>query len=61
MTDSTASPCIDICRIDPDTGWCTGCLRTLDEIAGWGRYSDDEKRAVNRGLEARRREPGRQG
>ncbi len=55
-----SSPCIDICRIDPDTGLCTGCLRTLDEIAGWGSYSDDDKRAVNRSLEARRREAGRQ-
>lgn len=59
MTESTASPCIDVCRIDPDTGWCTGCLRTMDEIAGWGGYSDDEKRAVNRCLESRRRESGR--
>ncbi len=60
MTDSTASPCIDICRIDPDSGLCTGCLRTLDEIARWGSYSDDDKRAVNRSLEARRREADRQ-
>ena len=21
-----ASPCISICRMDPATGWCTGCL-----------------------------------
>ena len=54
MPDSPVSPCIDVCRIDPDTGLCAGCLRTLDEIAHWGGYTDEEKRAVNRALEARR-------
>ena len=54
MTDSPASPCIDVCRIDPDTGLCAGCRRTLDEIANWGRYSDEEKKAVLRALDARR-------
>lgn len=29
------SPCISLCRIDPGTGWCLGCKRTLDEIADW--------------------------
>jgi predicted Fe-S protein YdhL (DUF1289 family) len=29
------SPCISICAIDPGTGYCVGCFRTLDEIAGW--------------------------
>ena len=27
------SPCIAVCRMDAATGWCEGCLRTLDEIA----------------------------
>lgn len=61
MSDSAASPCIDVCRIDPDTGLCTGCLRTLEEIANWGRYSDHEKRAVNRTLAARRGNATRRG
>lgn len=56
MSDSTASPCIDVCRIDPDTGLCAGCLRTLDEIAGWAGYSDEDKRAVNRTLAERRQQ-----
>lgn len=58
MTDSPASPCIDVCRIDPETGLCAGCLRTLDEIARWASYTDEEKRAVNRALEARRSDAG---
>ena len=55
MTEPPASPCINVCRIDPDTGLCAGCLRTLQEIARWAGYSDEEKRAVCRALEMRRR------
>ncbi|HTH80820.1 MAG TPA: DUF1289 domain-containing protein [Ramlibacter sp.] len=40
------SPCMSICRMDMDTGLCEGCLRTLDEIAAWGRMSEEEKRDV---------------
>jgi hypothetical protein len=35
-----ASPCIDICVMSEKTGLCEGCLRTLDEIAGWGQASE---------------------
>jgi len=55
MPDSTASPCVNVCRIDPETGLCAGCLRSMDEITAWSGYSDEEKRAVNRLLAARRR------
>ena len=27
------SPCINVCRMDAATGWCAGCLRTIDEMA----------------------------
>jgi predicted Fe-S protein YdhL (DUF1289 family) len=40
------SPCISVCRMDAVTGWCEGCFRTLDEIAGWGMSSEAQKRAV---------------
>jgi hypothetical protein len=40
------SPCVGVCRIDPDTGLCQGCARTLDEIAGWQSYHADEKLRV---------------
>jgi uncharacterized protein len=52
---AVASPCIDICRMDPRSGLCEGCLRTLDEIAAWGTLSDAAKRAVWQRLELRRR------
>jgi len=40
------SPCISVCRIDDATGLCTGCLRTLDEIAAWSVLDDNARRAV---------------
>ncbi|MEL6662679.1 MAG: DUF1289 domain-containing protein [Pseudomonadota bacterium] len=29
------SPCIKVCAIDGQTGWCLGCGRSLEEIARW--------------------------
>ena len=44
--DDVASPCINVCRMSPETALCEGCLRTLDEIAAWSAMSAEEKRAV---------------
>jgi predicted Fe-S protein YdhL (DUF1289 family) len=41
-----ASPCINVCRMDPRSGYCEGCFRTLAEIAAWGGAPDAEKRAT---------------
>jgi predicted Fe-S protein YdhL (DUF1289 family) len=49
-----ASPCIDVCVMSANTGLCEGCLRTLDEIAGWSGASDAERRAVLQRIAARR-------
>jgi len=48
------SPCNSVCRMDARTGWCEGCARTLDEIAGWSTMSDEHKRAVWDLLDERR-------
>jgi predicted Fe-S protein YdhL (DUF1289 family) len=40
------SPCINVCRIDPASGVCAGCRRSLDEIAAWSRLDDAGKRIV---------------
>lgn len=49
-----ASPCINVCKMDAATGWCTGCLRTLDEIAWWSQLDDADKQAVVQQLPQRR-------
>ena len=45
-TQPVASPCVSICRMHEPTGWCEGCLRTLDEIAFWSVLDFDDKVAV---------------
>jgi predicted Fe-S protein YdhL (DUF1289 family) len=50
------SPCVSICRMDPVSGLCEGCLRTIEEIARWGGEGEDYKRAV--WVEIRRRREG---
>lgn len=48
------SPCISVCSIEEDIGFCRGCLRSLDEIARWNSYSDDERTHILRELDERR-------
>jgi predicted Fe-S protein YdhL (DUF1289 family) len=47
------SPCILICSIDIKTGYCFGCGRTRDEIAGWMDFSDTKRRDLMDILPAR--------
>lgn len=37
------SPCKNICTFDKFMKACSGCGRTLDEIAMWKIYTDDER------------------
>ena len=52
------SPCIDICTMDPETGLCSGCGRTLEEIAGWAGLTDHERQRIMRSLADRMRAAG---
>jgi uncharacterized protein len=40
--------------MDAATGWCEGCLRTIEEIASWGAMDDAGRRTVLSALPARR-------
>jgi predicted Fe-S protein YdhL (DUF1289 family) len=40
------SPCVNICVLHPGGGACTGCGRTVAEIARWTVMSQDERRRV---------------
>lgn len=40
------SPCIKICVIHAESRLCTGCLRSIDEIAAWSRMSPEVRSAV---------------
>ncbi len=43
--------------MDPRTGWCEGCLRTIDEIAAWGSMTPEARRRVMDDLPRRRAGP----
>ena len=48
------SPCVSVCAIDPQSGYCFGCLRTLEEVAGWATYDEARKLAILAALATRR-------
>ena len=40
------TPCVKICVVDPETGFCIGCGRTRGEIGGWLGMSPEQRRGV---------------
>ena len=46
MRQAVESPCNKVCQMNPKTGLCIGCARTLDEIARWAEMSDAERERV---------------
>ncbi len=51
--DEIDSPCIKICLIHPTERLCTGCYRSIDEIAAWSAMSAEARRAIMDDLPAR--------
>ena len=49
-----ATPCVKICVIDGESGLCLGCLRSLTEVAAWGRFTDAERADITAALPDRR-------
>ena len=40
------SPCINICKINNDSGLCIGCYRNINEVYNWIRFTDKQKKIV---------------
>lgn len=61
--DEIESPCVKVCVVDPRTGLCLGCRRTVEEIAGWSAMTPAARRAVMAELPGRaeRARPVRRG
>jgi predicted Fe-S protein YdhL (DUF1289 family) len=61
MMDDTPipSPCTGVCTLDPATGLCIGCMRTLGEIAAWPDADRQARLAIVQRLRERRRAAGR--
>jgi len=50
------SPCIAVCVLDPASGYCRGCFRTMSEIAAWPSLAPGEKRRVLEAVATRKQE-----
>ena len=44
MKTQINTPCIKICTIK--NGVCVGCLRTLDQIANWKKYTEEQRKEI---------------
>jgi predicted Fe-S protein YdhL (DUF1289 family) len=40
------TPCIKICVMDAATGLCSGCGRTLEEIAHWASLAPETRKRI---------------
>jgi predicted Fe-S protein YdhL (DUF1289 family) len=54
-----ASPCVKTCTLDPRSGRCLGCGRTVDEIARWSAMDTAERERIMADLPARLEAPQR--
>ena len=54
IMEKLVSPCISICQISDETGFCLGCYRTRGEIASWQRLSFTEQKEMIEMLHQRR-------
>lgn len=50
------SPCTKECKLDPATGLCRGCLRTMQEIVRWGGADEAEQARILAAVAKRRDE-----
>jgi predicted Fe-S protein YdhL (DUF1289 family) len=46
LASGPPSPCISVCQMDPMTGFCVGCTRTIDEIRDWIISTPDERNSI---------------
>jgi X-X-X-Leu-X-X-Gly heptad repeat protein len=53
-----SSPCSKVCTIDPRSGLCRGCGRTLGEIGQWASMPEAERRRIMSELPGRMRAAG---
>ena len=44
------TPCVKVCVLDPESGYCIGCGRTRGEIASWLDLTEERRRDIMAGL-----------
>ncbi|MEM1363251.1 MAG: DUF1289 domain-containing protein [Pseudomonadota bacterium] len=55
--EEIASPCVKLCVIHPETRLCTGCARSIDEIAAWGTMTHEARVEIMAELPSREATP----
>jgi predicted Fe-S protein YdhL (DUF1289 family) len=43
-----------VCQIEPKTGWCLGCARSLVEIGNWTSFGDADRKRIVDELQSRK-------
>jgi uncharacterized protein len=56
QVEEVVSPCVGVCAMNEDTGFCHGCYRTIDEIQGWWDMSASKRNQVMIELDGRQAE-----
>ena len=41
-----ATPCVQVCAVDGESGLCLGCYRRLHEVAGWARLEPEARERI---------------
>lgn len=52
-SEEIQSPCVGICAMSEETGYCLGCYRTIDEIRNWWDMSNAERQETVSACEQR--------
>lgn len=56
LQEEVDSPCIGVCSMNDDTGFCHGCYRTIDEIRAWWDMSVEQQKELLHTLEQRQQQ-----
>ncbi|WP_428607609.1 DUF1289 domain-containing protein [Sedimenticola sp.] len=53
IAEAEMTPCVGVCKMDPQSGWCFGCGRTEHEIDQWQAFDDATKTSLEERLPER--------
>ena len=56
LASGPASPCIGVCKMDEQTGFCLGCTRTIDEIRNWSIMLPEQRHETLHQITERKKE-----
>jgi predicted Fe-S protein YdhL (DUF1289 family) len=57
-TPTIPSPCVGVCQINRENGYCLGCWRTIKELTSWARLDNDTRISLVEDLRQRQSDAG---